>query len=150
MPPHSLGPRLDYGVWVRVFLLVLDTFALCRTASPPLGLDLTPYAASLLSNHSSAIWLPLIPNPSSASLPSPSPRYGHSSLSTPTSLIITHGYLFSHTTHTPIWLSDTWAFSYPTLTWSLLHGPCEGGVGPIARFGAVVVELGERCGFMEG
>ena len=62
-------------------------------------------------------------------------------MSSPTALVITHGYYYDHQHSTAVWLSDTWAFSHASQQWTNLHPHCnDSGVAslncPAARFGA--------------
>ena len=138
--------------WRAALLQLLLPVLLSLTGSvqggpPPDGIDITPFHPLMLSNSSSASWQ-LLSTPSS---PSPWPplslsehpvaRYGHSAVSTPTALIITHGYYYDQQHSSAVWLSDTWSFSYSSQSWQLLHPHCnDSGVAanscPSARFAA--------------
>jgi len=116
------------------------------TESPHHTLDITPASPTAVSANTSAAWSLL----SSPSTFLPTARYGHASIALPSSILVTHGYQYDHTTATPLWLSDTYSFSLSWHQWRQVLPPCTerqvvGGVCPCARMGAVLVVAGERA-----
>ena len=135
-----LRHRQSWWLLYTSLLSLLATSTLCLSDDPPpLGFDVTPFHPSLPSNVSSATWQLLRPALFS---PTPVHRYGHSSLSTSSILVITHGYYFDHAAHSAVWLSDTWTFSYSSHLWTRIHPPCPPSSSPSppdcpsGRFGA--------------